>query len=132
MRSTAFPVVDATSRLEAVTLLRLARILNFLKSYVDQNGVLPGTLDAGEISAMENNCQKQMDRNKASILLMQMFLTDAIPRGMDHQGLIYHHPHSSDLCKTFIQRLQNITLCGAVRSSSPVADLISGTTCISH
>jgi radical SAM superfamily enzyme YgiQ (UPF0313 family) len=132
MRSTAFPVVDATSRLEAVTLLRLARILNFLKSYMDQNGILPGTLDAGEISAMENNCQKQMDRGKASILLMQMFLTDAIPRGMDHQGFIYHHPHSSDLCKTFIQRLQNITLCGAVRSSSSVADLISGTTRISH
>jgi len=132
MRSTAFPVVDTTSRLEAVTLLRLARILNFLKSCVDQNGTLPDTLDACEIAAMENACHEKIDRDKASGLLLQMFLTDAIPRGMDHQGRIYRHPHSIDLCKTFIQKLQNITLCGAVRSSSLVANLISGSTSTSH
>nr|WP_321396794.1 radical SAM protein [uncultured Desulfobacter sp.] len=132
MRSTAFPVVDTTSRIEAVTLLRLARILNFLKSCVDQHGVLPDALDADEIKAMENACHENMDRGGASTLLMQMFLTDAIPRGMDHQGRIYHHPHSIDLCETFIKRLQAITLCGAVRSSSPAADLISGSTNISR
>nr|WP_319394081.1 radical SAM protein [uncultured Desulfobacter sp.] len=132
MRSTAFPVVDTTSRLEGVTLLRLARILNFLKSCVDQKGALPDTLDAGEISVMENACHGNMDRGQASTLLMQMFLTDAIPRGMDHQGRIYHHPHSIDLCKTFIQKLQTITLSGAVRSSSSGADLILGARCTSH
>lgn len=132
MRSTAFPVVDTTSRLEAVTLLRLARILNFLKSCVDKNGVPPGALGVGEISALENTCHEKMDRDKASTLLIQMFLTDAIPRGMDHQGRIYHHPHSIDLCKTFIEKLQTIPLCGAVRSPFSGADLISDATCIFH
>lgn len=117
MRSTALPVADTTSRLEAVTLLRLARILNFLKSCVDQNGGLPTTLDAQEILGIENGCHGKMDRYKASILLTQMFLTDAVPRGMDHDGRIYQHPHSIDLCKKFIQKLQNITLWGAVRPS---------------
>ena len=132
MRSTAFPVVDTTSRIEAVTLLRLARILNFLKSCVDQSGVLPDPLDPDKIAAMENTCHENMDRGQASTLLMQMFITDAIPRGMDHQGRIYHHPHSIYLCKTFIQRLQDIPLCGAVRSCSTIADFILDSTDISH
>jgi hypothetical protein len=132
MRSTAFPVVDATSRLEAVTLLRLARILNFLKSCVDQHGVLPDTLDICEIAAQENTCHENMDRGQASTILIQMFLTDAIPRGMDHQGRIYRHSHSIDLCQTFIEKLKTIRLCGAVRSSSHIADFISDSTDISH
>nr|WP_320192849.1 radical SAM protein [uncultured Desulfobacter sp.] len=103
MRSTVFPVEDTTSRLEAVTLLRLARILNFLKFYVDQNGVLPDALSGGEILDIENRCHGKMDRYKASILLIRMFVTDAIPRGMDYEGRIYHHPHSIDLCQKFIQ-----------------------------
>jgi len=125
MRSTAFPVTDTTSRLEAVTLLRLARILNFLKSCVDQKGVLPKALNADKILDIENGCHGKMDRYEASTLLIRLFLTDAIPRGMDHEGRIYHHPHSINLCKKFIQKLQNITLSGAVRSSSSQnADLI--------
>lgn len=105
MRSTAFPVTDTTSRRQAVTLLRLARIVNFLKSCVEQNGGLPRALSASDILETENSCHGKMDRYTASILLTQMFLTDAIPRGMDHKGRIYHHPHSIDLCKRFIQRL---------------------------
>ncbi len=105
MRSTAFPVPDRTSRLEAVTLLRLARILNFLKFCVDPNGVLPEALSADEVLDIENSCHGKMDRYKASILLIRMFLTDGIPRGMDHEGGIYHHPHSIDLCRKFIQGL---------------------------
>ena len=124
MRSTAFPVADTTSRLEAVTLLRLARILNFLKSCVDQNDALPKALNADQIVDIENNCHGKMDRYEASTLLIRLFLTDAIPRGMDHEGRIYYHPHSINLCKQFIQKLQNITLSGAVRSSSQSANLI--------
>ncbi|WP_020588123.1 B12-binding domain-containing radical SAM protein [Desulfobacter curvatus] len=105
IRSTAFPIADTTSRLEAVTLLRLARILNFLKFYVDKEGVMPKVLSAGKILDIENNCHGEMDRYEAGTLLLRMFLTDAIPRGMDHEGRIYHHPHSMDLCKQFIQRL---------------------------
>ncbi|WP_321493073.1 B12-binding domain-containing radical SAM protein [uncultured Desulfobacter sp.] len=104
-RSTAFPVVDTTSRLEAVTLLRLARILNFLKAYVDQHGVLPKSLRANHISEIENSCHGELDRYKASILLIRMFLSDAVPRGMDYEGRIYHHPHSRELCKKFVQGL---------------------------
>ena len=110
MRSTVFPVADTTSRLEAVTLLRLARILNFLKSYVDQHGVLPKGFSSREILDIENSCHGKMDRYKASILLIRLFLTDAIPRGMDHEGRIYHHPHSTDLCKKFINFSQSLEI----------------------
>jgi len=119
LRATAFPVADTTSRLEAVTLLRLARILNFLKSCVDETGVLPKALHARKISDIENGCHGQMDRHAASILLIRLFLADAVPRGMDHGGCIYHHPHSMDLCKKFIQKLRHINLCGAARTFSP-------------
>ena len=110
MRSTVFPVADTTSRLEAVTLLRLARILNFLKSCVDQQGVLPKAFNPREISDIEDTCHGKMDRHKASILLIRLFLTDAIPRGMDHEGRIYHHPHSTDLCKKFITFSQSLEI----------------------
>ncbi|MCG8549176.1 MAG: B12-binding domain-containing radical SAM protein [Desulfobacterales bacterium] len=131
MRSTVFPVADTTSRLEAVTLLRLARILNFLKSCVDQHGVLPKRFNDGEILKIEKCCHGQMDRHEASTLLIRMFLTDGVPRGMDHEGRIYHHPHSIALCKKFIRQLQNITLYGAVRSSLRGRQLIPGSMCIS-
>ncbi|MGD9825958.1 B12-binding domain-containing radical SAM protein [Desulfobacter sp.] len=119
IRSTAFPVADTTSRLEAVTLLRLARILNFLKSCVDQNGVLPKAVSTGDVLEIENSCHSEMDRYKASTLLIRLFLADAIPRGMDHEGRIYHHPHSIELCRKFMQGLSDMNLCGALRSSSP-------------
>nr|WP_319393884.1 hypothetical protein [uncultured Desulfobacter sp.] len=61
MHSTVFPVEDTTSRLEAVTLLRLARILNFLKSCVEPNGVLHDALSAGDILDIENSCHENMD-----------------------------------------------------------------------
>ena len=113
MRSTAFPVTDTISRLEAVTLLRLARILNFLKSCIDQNGILPKALNANEVIGIENVCHKTMDRYEASMLLTRMFLTDAAPRGMDNEGHIFRHPHCIDLCKDFIQKIVNMNVFGA-------------------
>ena len=41
LRSSCLPVSHATSRTEAVTLLRLARILNFMKSLVDRGISIP-------------------------------------------------------------------------------------------
>jgi anaerobic magnesium-protoporphyrin IX monomethyl ester cyclase len=41
MRSTALPLDEKTTRLEAITLLRLARILNYIKNCIDNQGVLP-------------------------------------------------------------------------------------------
>ena len=41
MRSSALPLNNTTSRIQAVTLLRLARILNFMKSLKKTNSALP-------------------------------------------------------------------------------------------
>ncbi|MBF0259708.1 MAG: radical SAM protein [Desulfamplus sp.] len=41
MRSSALPIDHATSRLQAVTLLRLARVLNFMKFLVKESGSIP-------------------------------------------------------------------------------------------
>ena len=44
MRSTALPIEDTTTRLASVTLLRLARVLNFMKFLKDQHMALPQAL----------------------------------------------------------------------------------------
>ncbi|MBF0468356.1 MAG: radical SAM protein [Desulfamplus sp.] len=41
MRSSALPIDHTTSRIQAVTLLRLARVLNFMKFLVKENGSIP-------------------------------------------------------------------------------------------
>jgi anaerobic magnesium-protoporphyrin IX monomethyl ester cyclase len=43
MRSSAFPLDHTTSRVQAVTLMRLCRILNFMKHLADQGIVLPAS-----------------------------------------------------------------------------------------
>ena len=119
MRSTALPVSDTTSQLQALTLLRLARILNYLKYCAGTQKGLPPALSREALLAMESEGAGAISgpdfsglcREKASDLLMRMFLTDAVPRGMDHQGNIYVHPHCPDLCKKFVEGIGRIRIC---------------------
>ncbi len=112
MRSTALPVSDTTSKIQALTLLRLARILNYLKSCAGTDTDLPCALSGKARSATESGrAASNPDRERASDLLIRMFLTDAVPRGMDHQGNIYVHPHCPDLCKKFVDKIGRIRIC---------------------
>lgn len=107
MRSTAFPLDNTTSRLEAVTLLRLARILNFIKSHVDTREGLPlAKVYEGE------HPHAPFDRDQISRKLVQWFLDDGIIRGMDKQGNLYVHQTDPNLCRKFIERIKQVPLMG--------------------
>lgn len=105
MRSTALPLDDTTKRLEAVTLLRLARILNFIKTRIDTHGNLPlGKACASDV--LYGN------RDFISHKLVQYFLEDGIIRGVDKKGNLYAHRTDADLCQKFIKEIKGLPLMG--------------------
>ncbi|MCP3944070.1 MAG: B12-binding domain-containing radical SAM protein [Desulfobacteraceae bacterium] len=108
MRSTALPIDDTTTRLEAVTLLRLARILNFIKSHIDIHGSLPPARSFTDKTIMDD----PIDRNNISLKLIQYFLDDGIIRGMDKEKNIYAHKTDLKLCRKFIRQIKNIPVMG--------------------
>jgi anaerobic magnesium-protoporphyrin IX monomethyl ester cyclase len=109
MRSTAFPLDHTTSRLQAVTLLRLCRILNYIKHRIDQGLALPPPQPPPVVSAVSDQCS---DRNSISENLLTWFLYDAKIRGMDKDGQMYIHKTDPALCSTFIKAIRAITISG--------------------
>lgn len=105
LRASTLPLSHTTTRTEAVTLLRLGRLLNFMKSLVDQ-GIPFGTRTA------PGGGPEPETRQAAGIRLLQMFLTDGQIRGITPDGHIYEHNISSDLTRRFREGLQTITLRG--------------------
>ncbi len=126
MRSSALPVCDTTSRLESVTLLRLARIVNFMKSLVNENGTIPEAAAYEEIRAeeriqeriqeMKPAVHKGMDwkkRKHFSVKLLQWFLYDGKIRGINDQEDIFEHYTDHGLCQEFLARLEGISMQGS-------------------
>jgi len=107
MRSSALPLDDRTSRLEAVTLLRLARILNFIKSRIDNHGCLPPAQ-----AFVSEDPPPPIDRDTISHKLLQWFLDDGIIRGIDKNGKLYTHKTDSQLCQKFIKQIRQIPIMG--------------------
>ena len=107
MRSTAFPISDTTSELESVTLLRLARITNFMKSVLNENNSLPAP------EPFDKSCIIDvMDRTAAGKLLLSWFLYDGIIRGVTRDGVIFEHLTERKLSEQFINGLDEISLRG--------------------
>lgn len=109
MRSSALPVSHTTGRKEAVTLLRLARILNFMKSLLDRGIAIGGEHLPGEIRS--NNPR---DRIETSRRLLSDFLQDGRIRGVTPQGKIFEHLISHKLTSAFLAGLAKIDLRGSV------------------
>ncbi len=101
MRSTALPIVDVCSRIHSITLLRLARILNFMKSLKKRKSLLPEP-----VKCCQNSIDPGIDRKNAGILLVSWFLDDGIIRGIDKNGDIYHHAIDPLLTKRFTDRIK--------------------------
>jgi len=97
MRSTALPISHTTSRIETVTLLRLGRIYNFIKSITDQGMPLPEPS-----SDIVNNMSYCNERQKRGRKLLSWFLNDGRIRGITSEGNIYEHTVSLDLTRRFI------------------------------
>ena len=110
-RATALPMGSCRERLETLTLLRLTRILNFMKRCLDEDGTLPAParIDDGLRLAPEA-------RIANGRLLLQGFLDDGKIRGVDQRGRIYVHQTADDLIHAFREGLGAIRLKG-VRGS---------------
>jgi radical SAM superfamily enzyme YgiQ (UPF0313 family) len=108
MRSSALPVAHTTARKEAVTVLRLARILNFMKSLIDKGIYIAMDATPGEIRL--NN---PADRKETSRRLLSKFLHDGKIRGVTPQGEVFEHLISEKLAHAFLTGLAAIDLRGS-------------------
>jgi hypothetical protein len=108
MRSSALPIAHTTGRKEAVTLLRLARILNFMKSLIDS-----GKWIAKDATPAEIRIQDPADRMETSKRLLSNFFHDGKIRGVTPQGDVFDHLISQKLTHAFLTGLATINLRGS-------------------
>ena len=119
MRSSALPLSHTTTRLQSVTLLRLSRILNYMKSRIDRNVDDSGTLpdpeqppDLNSNAAPDSVRLSLEDRNRVSEKLLAWFLYDGLIRGVDRSGQIFCHEQDHSISHEFAQKIQQIQICG--------------------
>ena len=112
MRSTAFPLDHTTTRVQAVTLLRLCRVLNYLKHRVDIGMGLPDPRPAPK----EKNpaFDPGVDRDTASEKLLAWFLFDYRIRGVNQDGQVYVHQTDPDLCRAFADAVRTHAIAGVI------------------
>jgi hypothetical protein len=105
-RSTALPISHTTTRLQAVTLLRLSRILNFIKSLIDQGLTLGDMVSASPGSG-------QNSREETGLNLLRLFLTQGKIYGMSPESDRFAHSVDLSLTQTFADRLHRLSIKGA-------------------
>jgi radical SAM superfamily enzyme YgiQ (UPF0313 family) len=97
MRSSAFPVSHTTGRRQAVTILRLGRIVNFMKYLKDNGRVIPGP------SLCMNMKMSPAERTETGEKLLAMFLYDGKIRGINRSGDIYEHEICEETAGAFLE-----------------------------
>ena len=108
MRSSAIPIDHTTTRLDAVTLLRLGRILNYMKALLDRDIPIP------EARPFSPGAQlKSVDRMEVGLLLLSWFLHDGKIRGAVPGGEVYRHNVSPELTGLFLEEIRKINLKGS-------------------
>ncbi len=108
MRATALPIEHTTSRREAVTLLRLGRVLNFVKELIDLDVDLPSP------SLAEKKIDITQDRLEIGRRLLSWYLGDHQIRGVDLQGNVYPHLIDRPLARRFSHALEKLDLQGTI------------------
>jgi hypothetical protein len=106
IRATALPLAQWTDRLQAVTLLRLGRILNFMKSILDLDHRLPAP------AGPPLHIDPRTDRTVIGRQLLAAFLRDGRIYGIDADGRRYAHCTDPALTRAFIKGLRHVTLQG--------------------
>ena len=106
MRSSALPLSHVTRRKETVTLLRLARILNFMKSLLDRGLPIP------DASSAKLPIDEPGDRLESGQRLIANFLIDGRIRGITPGGEVYDHLISESVSRKFVASLNKISLRG--------------------
>ncbi|MEW6258496.1 MAG: radical SAM protein [Thermodesulfobacteriota bacterium] len=107
-RSTAIPLSHRTTRLQTVTLMRIARMINFIKRLLDA-GVHPTQPD----SAIHSSELSARERNGARLL--QLFLSDGRIRGIDREGNVFFHPIDEDLAEAFRKEIPTTRFRGVLQ-----------------
>ncbi|MEE4114219.1 MAG: radical SAM protein [Desulfobacteraceae bacterium] len=95
MRATALPIDQRTSRTDSVTLLRLGRLLNFIKSVETAGVPIPRP------SPVDRRLAPSLDRFQVGLKLLAAFLWDGGIRGLEPDGTVYDHRVSTTLCRRF-------------------------------
>ncbi len=108
MRSTAFPVSHTTGRKQAATILRLGRIVNFMKYLTDNRHAIP------EPSLCQETDISGTDRIEKGKKLLMMFLYDGKIRGISRRGDIYEHTICEETAGEFLERLKKIKIRGSL------------------
>jgi len=106
MRSAALPLSHTTKRTETITLLRLGRLLNFIKYQIDS---------AGTAHKSFNRKRGQADyrkRNGMDRKLLRSFLNDGKLLGMTPQGQTFEHTTSHRITRLFRDGLKKISIRG--------------------
>ncbi|MFO7965396.1 MAG: radical SAM protein, partial [Desulfobacterales bacterium] len=80
MRATTIPVAHETTRAQAVTLLRLTRLLNFLKHLIDHEKAIPEPEPYRKLDLRETG------REQVGLRLLAWFLNDGVIRGVTRTG----------------------------------------------
>jgi anaerobic magnesium-protoporphyrin IX monomethyl ester cyclase len=99
MRATALPIDHRTSRTDSVTLLRLGRILNFIKHLKAAGMPIPHP------AALSNRLGPSLSRQQLGLSLLGAFLFDGGIRGVEADGTVYEHRVSARLCRRFLKGL---------------------------
>lgn len=105
LRSSAIPVSDTTSRIEAITLLRLSRIINFMKLIINNGEKIPEPDICNNIKMLSTS-----DRIMIGHQLLSWFLSDGLIRGITPQGEVFIHNVSTVLTRQFIDKIDNVKL----------------------
>lgn len=109
MRASALPVEHTTTRLETVTLMRLGRMVNFMKHIRDAGGAMPSPEVFDPMASMRVD-----DRNTIGEQLLSWFLHDGVIRGVSHRGRIYEHVTSAPTTDRFLKQLGNLPVRGVM------------------
>jgi radical SAM superfamily enzyme YgiQ (UPF0313 family) len=100
MRGSGLPISHTTDRTQTATLLRMGRILNFIKG-LDAEGIDLPTPDPAVRSRLG-----ETDRRVVGVRLLGWFLKDGKIRGLKPDGRVYEHVIDRDLSRRFLQGLE--------------------------
>ena len=109
-RSTALPIDHTTRRSESATLLRLARLLNFMKACVDDQYnrpfPKPSPYDGRRLAGSRAEIGRQ---------LLSWFLDDGLIRGVRPDGKVFVQPAVIWMTQSFLKKINSIELKGVRR-----------------
>jgi hypothetical protein len=106
-RSSALPLDHVTRRSESATLLRLARILNFMKQCVDTEGGLPSPQTVQRGTQPLSGSRYDIGRQ-----LLRWFLADGCIRSVGPGGEVAVHPTETRLIQAFLSGIEKIAVHG--------------------